>query len=43
MSNKNQPSSYSLPVRIVAIALSVLVASGAVTYLVMLLMGIFGK
>ena len=42
-SNKNQfKSSYSLPVRIVTIALSALVASGALVYLVMLLINLFG-
>ena len=43
MSTKKEKSSYSLPVRILAIALTVLVASGAVTYLIMLLMTLFGK
>ena len=38
---KNQ-SSYSLPVRILTIALTVLVASGALVYLVMMLMNLFG-
>lgn len=41
MSNK-QKSSYSLPVRILAIILTVLVASGVVTYLIMFILSLFG-
>jgi hypothetical protein len=40
--SKNSKSSYSLPVRIVAIALTALVASGTLVYLVTLLMNLFG-
>lgn len=40
--SKKYKSTYSLPVRIVTIALSVLVASGALVYLVMLLLNLFG-
>jgi len=39
---KSSKSSYSLPVRIITIALSALVASGALVYLVMLLLNLFG-
>ncbi len=39
---KKKNSSYSLPVRITAIALTVLVASGTLVYLVMFIMGLFG-
>lgn len=35
-------STYSLPVRIAALALTILVASGAVTYLVTLLIDLLG-
>ena len=35
-------STYSLPVRIAALALTVLVASGAVTYLVTFLIDLLG-
>lgn len=41
--SKKQSNSgrYGLPVRIMALALSVLVAGGALTYLVMLIMQLF--
>lgn len=41
-SNRKTSSSYSLPVRIVAIALAVLTASGILTFLVTLLLNLFG-
>ena len=41
-SNKQTSSSrYGLPIRIMALALSVLVAGGTLTYLVMLIMNLF--
>ena len=40
MAKKN--STHSLPVRIMAIALTVLVTSGVLVYLVMLLLNLFG-
>ncbi len=40
MSKKNN-SSYSLPTRILAIALTALVASGVLVYLVMFIMNLF--
>ena len=40
--SKRQKSSYSLPVRIFTIILTALVASGALVYLVMLLLNLFG-
>ena len=39
---KNSKSTYSLPVRITAIVLTALVASGTLVYLVTLLMNLFG-
>ena len=39
--SKKTKSSYSMPVRVLAIALSVLVASGVVTYLVYFFMNLF--
>ena len=41
MSNKS-PARFPLPVRILCIALAVLVAGGALTYLIMLFMGLIG-
>ncbi len=41
MKNKSK-SSYSMPVRVLAIALSVLLASGAVVSLISSLLGLFG-
>ena len=35
-------SSYSLPVRIMAIAMTVLVSSGALVYVIDLIMNLFG-
>jgi len=40
--SKKTKSTYSLPVRILAIVLTALVASGALVYLVMFLMTLFG-
>lgn len=40
--SKQRKQSYSLPVRILAIALTVLVASGVLTYLIMFIMELFG-
>ncbi|MBQ8214010.1 MAG: hypothetical protein IJZ80_08375 [Clostridia bacterium] len=40
MAKKN--STYSLPVRIMAIAMTVLVSSGVLVYLVMLLLNLLG-
>ena len=42
MSNKSNTSSHSLAVRIMALILSVLVASGVLVYLVTLLINLFG-
>lgn len=42
MSQKKNQSSYSLPVRIFTIILSAVVASGALIYLVTLLINLFG-
>ena len=39
---KKSGSSYPLSIRIITIALSALVASGALVYLVMLLINLFG-
>lgn len=38
---QKKTGTYSLPVRILAIILSILVASGAVTYLIMFLISLF--
>ena len=40
--SKKTNSSYSLPVRITAIALTLLVASGTLVYLVMFIMNLLG-
>jgi len=40
--SKNTKPTYSLPVRITAIALTALVASGTLVYLIMLIMNLFG-
>ncbi len=40
--SKKTKSTYSLPVRILAVVLTALVASGALVYLVMFLMSLFG-
>ena len=40
--SKQRKQDYSLPVRILAIALTVLVASGVLTYLIMFIMELFG-
>ena len=42
MENKKSTSRFSLPVRIFAIILAILVTGGAVAYLVMLLMNLIG-
>jgi len=42
MAKKKRKSSYSLPVRILTIALTALVASGAVVYLILLFINLFG-
>jgi len=42
MSKKKSTSSYSLPVRVLTIVLSALVASGALIYLGTLLVNLFG-
>lgn len=39
--SKKQKSTYSLPVRILAIILTILVASGVVTYLIMFILNLF--
>ena len=39
--SKKQKSTYSLPVRILAIILTILVASGVVTYLIMFFISLF--
>ncbi len=41
MNNKKKKSTYPLAVRILALALTVLVASGVLTYLIMFLIGLF--
>ncbi len=41
MSNQRKQG-YSLPVRILAVALTVLVTSGILTYLIMFIMELFG-
>lgn len=41
MANKSSSSRFPLVVRILAIALSILVAGSAVTYLIMFFMGLF--
>ncbi len=40
MENKKSTPRFSLPVRIFCIALAVLVTGGALTYLIMLIMGL---
>ena len=40
--SKQRKQGYSLPVRILAVALTVLVTSGILTYLVMFIMELFG-
>ena len=40
--SKQRKQDYSLPVRILAIALTVLVASGVLTYLIMFIMELVG-
>ena len=42
MANKKTTSSHSLPVRILALALSLLVASGILVYLVTFVLSLFG-
>ena len=42
MAHKKNKSSYSMPVRIITIALTVLVASGALVYLLMMILNLFG-
>jgi len=42
MAQKKKKSSYSMPVRILTISLTVLVASGALVYLVMMILNLFG-
>jgi hypothetical protein len=39
--SKKQSSRYGLPVRIMALALSILVTGGALTYLIMLILQLF--
>ena len=41
--SKKKKSTYSLPVRILALVLTALVASGVITYLIMFFMSLFGN
>jgi len=40
---KKRESTYSLPTRILAVALTILIASGIVTYLILFLISLFGR
>ena len=42
MANKQQKSTYSTPVRVLALILTGLVASGVLVYLVMFILALFG-